>query len=441
MTAGILTGVLALGTAGCAAAKATGSDFDFKPFLEQRASVSEDGMMNAESKGHKVDGEDRHNKPPHEGEGLSENGMREPPDMAHRKPVSGNRPDMPPDEEINHESETDRTVDHYYEYMLSNGAKDDNMVFSPESMNTSLTIYSHLINDEAAEALRTFTGDRDFLARETNNAFKKVDRIWVNKDKGFNIEKAEEVKNLAYKMDMSDPKAATEKKDSYVAENTDGFIESTPTELNSDTICDVMDIVYFKDTWRDGDKEMVPESIRFTNADGSTTDVQMFVDGGSHGRKTDYAHEYGMPYKNGLFFHVILPDEGHGIDEIKISDFMGNGKSEPVRKIILNMPEFDTKTTLQTTFSDLGLSEGTFRKEIYDGADAKPGEVTQVARIKVDHEGTEAAAVSEIMVSNGAVRGGEPEEIYEMICDRPFVYYIDDGFGENVMFIGTVNKM
>ena len=130
MTAGILTGALALGTAGCAAAKATGSDFDFKPFLEQRVSVSEDGMMNAESKGHKVDGEDRHNKPPHEGEGLSENGMREPPDMDHGKPVSGNSPDMPPDEEINHESETDRTVDRYYEYMLSNGAKDDNMVFS-----------------------------------------------------------------------------------------------------------------------------------------------------------------------------------------------------------------------------------------------------------------------------------------------------------------------
>jgi hypothetical protein len=58
----------------------------------------------------------------------------------------------------------------------------------------------------------------------------------------------------------------------------------------------------------------------------------------------------------------------------------------------------------------------------------------QVARIKMDEEGTEAAAVTVIETTDGA--GPYEPEFHEFHADRPFLYVISERSTGTILFIG-----
>jgi len=66
----------------------------------------------------------------------------------------------------------------------------------------------------------------------------------------------------------------------------------------------------------------------------------------------------------------------------------------------------------------------------------------QRALIKVDEEGTTAAAVTVMQGATSAGPGDDKPKTFEMICDRPFVFilceYTHDG-GDQILFTGIVN--
>ena len=64
----------------------------------------------------------------------------------------------------------------------------------------------------------------------------------------------------------------------------------------------------------------------------------------------------------------------------------------------------------------------------------------QVAKIKVDHEGTEAAAVTEIVKDTIAFKPEQIETI-ELKFDKPFYYYIYDFENDDIIFIGRVSQL
>jgi serine protease inhibitor len=99
------------------------------------------------------------------------------------------------------------------------------------------------------------------------------------------------------------------------------------------------------------------------------------------------------------------------------------------------MPEFETKSEYEFSFDTFGIDAGVINPDVYNGDVSSV--ISQVAKVKVDHKGTEAAAVTEILVKSNAI--AEEHEIYEMTCDRPFFYYIYDTVNNDVAFIGVVN--
>ena len=56
--------------------------------------------------------------------------------------------------------------------------------------------------------------------------------------------------------------------------------------------------------------------------------------------------------------------------------------------------------------------------------------------IDVNEKGTEAAAATSIEMS--ATSAPQPEEMFEMIVDRPFVFTIDDKESGETLFIGAI---
>jgi serpin B len=63
-------------------------------------------------------------------------------------------------------------------------------------------------------------------------------------------------------------------------------------------------------------------------------------------------------------------------------------------------------------------------------------EVKQKSFIEVNEEGTEAAAVTTVVMHSLAIR--EPMKPFEMIVDRPFLFVIGDDQTKSILFMGVI---
>jgi len=108
------------------------------------------------------------------------------------------------------------------------------------------------------------------------------------------------------------------------------------------------------------------------------------------------------------------------------------------RPASIRLPEFEINQTIEATnyFSSIGLGQFQNCVPLFYGCPAG-AEVTQVTRIRVDHEGTEAAAVTEIIMKNSIEVEKAP---LVLTFDSPFAYMIQDVNGD-IAFIGRVAKL
>lgn len=319
--------------------------------------------------------------------------------------------------------------------LMSQGG--DTAVFSPESRGIALAMVSELLSDGDREKVEQYLDGRDYLGYKGTSSFKIVNRLWINDAFRFDFGDTK-LQDIAYRLDMSDSAKATKEKDVFVAENTDNFIVSTPSELGPDTVADVMNILYFKDKWAGGDKNLDPYTSEFVNADGETVHRHMMHDSGGMVRYSNVAHEYIMDYADGFRFHVVVPDEGYGIGDIDLEPFVDGSAEVFDGDTFLTMPEFESKSVYTFNPADFGLFSFVIDKGIAGQDGICIGDIMQVAKIRVDHEGTEAAAVTEVMVKTAAFG---LQDAYTVVCDRPFVYYIEDAFNKDIAFMGCVTYL
>ncbi|MBR1568045.1 MAG: hypothetical protein IJ648_03705 [Lachnospiraceae bacterium] len=325
----------------------------------------------------------------------------------------------------------------YYQFMLQR-ASEGNCIFSPESMNIAFDMYGYLLEPENQKTIKDYLGNRSYTDYSSTDVFKITSRLWINSNKEFHLPENSKLENgIAYYIDMSDPKV-TDEKNQYVSEQTNGFIPSTPTEFNPDVVFDAMNILYFKDTWKDGDKWLDGEATSFTNEDGTISDVYMMHDSADSYLQSSNAHGYIMQYENGFQYMVILPDDGTELSDVDINAFIRRDVDTVINDCYLEMPEFEIESTYELGLQDFDLPVTQLSKNVYDYETEEP-KITQVAKIRVDHEGTEAAAVTEIMVEDCAEIS--VEEPYYITCNRPFIYVIQDTENDDVAFIGVVREL
>ena len=110
-----------------------------------------------------------------------------------------------------------------------------------------------------------------------------------------------------------------------------------------------------------------------------------------------------------------------------------------------SMPKFDidSRQELNDTFAALGLKHtmldgGANLANMFENEDASAMDLdaAQVVRIQVDEEGTKAAAVTELAVSETAMIAEEPVELH---LDSPFLYMIVDTENGVPLFMGVLN--
>ena len=206
-----------------------------------------------------------------------------------------------------------------------------------------------------------------------------------------------------------------------------------------------MNATYFKSQWKDKFSKDRTSPEDFTNEAGSKKRVQMMKNNLDCLYQDNAVFRAArLPYGNGAFaMYVILPSVGNTL--ANVSGCLSGKNWEEFRNsmvpcdVDLWLPKFETKfhIDLNDILSEMGMASS-FDALKADftamSADAMClSFVKQDAVIKVDEEGTEAAAVSHAGMDAASAGPGEHIVFH---ADRPFLYLITESSTGTILFAG-----
>ncbi|MCR5018662.1 MAG: serpin family protein [Bacteroidales bacterium] len=236
----------------------------------------------------------------------------------------------------------------------------------------------------------------------------------------------------------------------WCSSHTEGMIPKILDEVSPEMMAYLLNALYFKSKWASPFKKEFSEQMDFTAEDGKKSKVTMMC------QESDFLHYTGkqfnavrLNYGNSAYsMTVLLPNSGYTVADA-VSFLQGTSwdefsKSFHYSKVNLWLPRFET--TYKIVLNDL-LSEMGMPLSFTPAADFSPMSedaaylsfVQQDAKIKVDEEGTEAAAIS----SAGMYRTtsvGMPDPIIYFHADHPFLYVISERSTGAVLFAGRFSN-
>ncbi len=243
----------------------------------------------------------------------------------------------------------------------------------------------------------------------------------------------------------------TEEADKAIAgwlnQNTGGLLSQETREIQTDVdnLLGLYNTIYYKSSWRDSFESSRTEADTFTAADGAKQTIEFMhrTDEGSYRKGEGYtAASLYLRYGRMVF---VLPDEGVTPESLLqrqgfLTELTGDYEWADV---VWSVPKFDVKssTGLNEALQALGVTEAfdsnaDFTPLTDDGAVLSS--VMQAVRVKIDEEGVEAAAYTEVMMSDTAMM--EPPVTVEMDLDRPFLFVLY-GSGDVPLFVGAVQSV
>ena len=255
-------------------------------------------------------------------------------------------------------------------------------------------------------------------------------------------------------LDFKDPQCvnvinnwASEKTHGKITHIADDIIDPLYTQLF------LANAVYFKGKWADPFKPEDTRDESFYLRDGSEKKVPMMRQSKSftYRRGTNY-QAVRLPYEDeNLAMYVFLPDTNSSPE--KLLDLLNGRTWKRITKPgfnekegTLELPRFkmEYSVTLNEPLQALGIKSAfDMKKADFSGIVAPQidqlyiSTVLQKTFVEVKEEGTEAAAVTGVEMSNGLAMP-EPQERFEMIVNRPFLFLIEDSQTGTILFIGTV---
>ena len=236
----------------------------------------------------------------------------------------------------------------------------------------------------------------------------------------------------------------------WCAEKTKGMIpEFLKEQPKPSEYAHFINAVYFKGGWSSKFDKKDTKKEAFTREDGSRSTVKMMWQKGhfEHGGMNGLCQALCLPYGNQAYrMIVLLPLEEKTIEDVK--DALNADTWNPLLKgmkkdmeVEIKLPVFETKTPLLPlgkTLYALGMQRAFSFQADFSAMTDYPihiDDIGQMARIKVDETGSEAAAVTDIIMSGAGPNLGEPPVI-RFYCDRPFLYVITEVSSGAIFFMG-----
>lgn len=244
-------------------------------------------------------------------------------------------------------------------------------------------------------------------------------------------------------LDFSKKKASADAINKWCDKQTKGMIPHVLDEVSPTALAYLVNALYFKSEWKEKFPKGSTAGETFTDEAGNKGKVQMMkLAGKEFGyEETDLCQIVNLPYGNGNFaMTVFLPKSGHTVSELTAEMAKGTfpkffGRAE----VDLWLPRFETKYHIQ--LKDILCSMGMPTAFNPGKADflamcdqsSYVDFVQQDAIVKVDEEGTEAAAVTVIGMELAAA-GPTRKAVFH--ADHPFLYLITETSTGAVLFAG-----
>jgi serine protease inhibitor len=248
-------------------------------------------------------------------------------------------------------------------------------------------------------------------------------------------------------VDLGSPQTA-DRIDEWVDERTEGLIDGIAAELglpDPNAVLVLLNAVYFLGTWTTTFDEADTRDVPFQLVDGAQVEVQTMhrsdpqIEIATGDGFTLARLPYGEDQRFGM--EVILPDEDVPLDDL-LARFDATtwqqtiDRLEPETPSQVALPRFELEweQNLTDALQALGMSSAFGGGDFTPMSPANPwlDTVVQKTYIRVDEEGTEAAAVTGGVMATSA---GPPP----FLVDRPFAFTVSDRQTGTILFLGTVH--
>ena len=336
-----------------------------------------------------------------------------------------------------------------------------NLFYSPTSIKTAIAMAYEGANSSTQVEFEKIFGfeenNEKFFAQTEHlkGAAEIVNSTWI-------LEKYQILPSYISKMESNfdakpyytdfknDPEGSAKKINAWIEESTKGMIKEMlkPTDVESFKMA-LVNAIYFKQDWKFPFEKEQTIAAKFTNLNGTKPEVDMM-----HAERSYKAYQGNLeqvielPYGDDkTSMVVILPKDmkTYQLTNASYTALLSKLRNQLVNldlpKFTFETPTFELKPFLQqlgmvSAFEDYADFSG-MREE----KDLKIGTALHKAKIIVNEEGTEAAAVTVIGMETTTTSISAPRPIMKITVDKPFYYFIRDNETGTILFMGRMNEM
>jgi serpin B len=350
--------------------------------------------------------------------------------------------------------------------------KDENVFFSPWSLNTALAMTYEGARGKTAEEMRSvlhFSGnesarrqsfsslDRRINANESGYTLSTASALWV--DSNFSLlddyanlvdhDYHAKTMNLNFKVASDDARRTI---NSWVEQKTSHKIKELipPGNIDPSTRLILTNAVYFKGKWANEFDRIQTWDEKFITGDGRTVMVPMMrqldEDIQFDYLETEDMQMLQMPYLGENLSLVILLPKERAISQVE-SSLNGEKLAQWRKRLELQhvdvyIPKFkiDASYILAENLTNLGMSNAFASRADFSGISARRelfiSEVVHQAYVAVNEDGTEAAAATAVTTET-AIPQGPKTPVFR--ADHPFIFMIQDNETGCILFLGRVS--
>ena len=326
---------------------------------------------------------------------------------------------------------------------LNKSNRGKNLIISPLSIFQILSLTANGARNktqlEMIEALQNEDIDTlNAINYEILEAFQKFRTVEMANAVMSKFDPLEEFMDISEKYCAPFEKLISVKQvNNWCSEKTHGRITEILSKLEEEVQMILLNAVYFKGQWSSKFQERSTTKKIFYNLGNEIISVDM-MNQISHFYyyQDDEIQAIELPYEqDGMTALIILPKRSVDINKyINSLNSEENSLSElksklKYSKVDLELPKFELKydSSLKKILIDMGMEKAFTNNADFSGLSEdkklKIDDVLHKTYLKVNEVGTEAAAVTAVIMRLGSARPMQ-EEIYSMKVNRPFLFLL-----------------
>ena len=340
-----------------------------------------------------------------------------------------------------------------------------NILISPASVSIALGMAYNGAETETKEAFEQVLNYEGLTRQEVNEITRELIEVLVTNvdgnlldiansmwnDENFPVEQAFIDLNTHYfdsevhEIDLQTAEAL-ETINKWVSDNTHGKIDKILDKINPETVMILINALYFNCVW---EVEFDPDDTHdtpFLTEEGSTwgTVEMMSLESNFNAAVTDDFMAVELPYKNKKFsMFLFRPNDGTTVDQLAAqlngetwNSWMGKFSEQKDFSVRLPKFKFEFDRSLSNDLKSMGLEVAFTGAADFSGISQVPVLISDVIHktyIDVNEEGTEAAAVTAVVIDLTSAGPG-------LTFNRPFLFAITENSSKSILFIGKVSE-